>query len=511
MYKKKSNMLMSRGESSDKILDRSLEECFNELSEDIDMNMFLKNLKHLKDNMGTNPELVSAVKNKAAKKPPAPMPVQLSSRNMLKRQPVQSNRAEREEVSLADSRRQIVLPVHKIVIKNKSAEKLTDRMSKLEEIVKNKLIDEKERSRTREKMDESKFVDFYSRLENHKLKTQAKINIIKTKKNLEEREQMTFTPNINPKSANMGKNGLDVNAVDLRAKEEKIKHLQMEKQQKEEEKLKKECTFKPSINKIENDKPRSLNDLYKWKERMEVKINKTKNERENEMKKEYTFSPNINKSFNDRRDQGYENPGDRLYAIHKVKLNDKAYQQTKVERMGDNVKRANLKSVSRSFRQGSREPSRHSANTSFNNSRVSEPYRKSNLKGGEKVRLSSSRDITPKIQARFSSNMVSKPTPKLFNANKNSSQLDNSGISKDKLNIKKVSLKRSASKNFMEENVRKLREEERVRKEQKIAKETNKTQKRKYYNAKKDSKIRLGNLESIVKDMSEIESYFYVK
>lgn len=509
MYKKKSNILMENQISSEKLLDKSLEECFNNLSEDIDMTMFLKNLRHLKNNLGNDAELIEAVKSKNLV---TQQKYQIDGKNRQfsnKQQNIGSNRITKDNMPNVISKRQIELPVHRIVIKNKSAEKLTEKMSKIEDMLKNKLHEEKARSKTKEKMDEGKFENFYNRLESHKLKTQAKISIAKTKKNMEENDVMTFKPRINPNSANISKGLLDQSNFSVVNKDDRIKMLQQEKEQKEEELIKKECTFKPSINKGHNNGPRSLNDLYKWKEKMEHKMKQTKKEKEKEMKKEYTFVPNINKNGKERRDLEYDHSGARLYAIHMMKMDEKSINNERSQRVIDYSQHKKQKNMAHhSFRQNSRDISRRSSNTSANNTRVGDIGHKKAV-SGKKVWPASNRDITPKIQSKFMSN-VTKPMNKLFAVEENYSGLDNSGISKEKLKIKKLSLKRSQSKNFVEENVRKLREEEKMRKDMKIAKEkeTNKTQKRKYYNSKKDMKIKLNNLENIIKDVSDIESYF---
>lgn len=515
MYKKKSNMLMGGKLNSEKLLDRSLEECFADLSEDIDMTAFVKNLKHLKDNIGQNGELPQVVRQKHTPKPVAKEKEKQDKRVSQHTPKQKPTRPPMDDIKEAKSRRKVELPMHQVVIKNKSAEKLTEKMGKIGDLLKNKLKDEKERSRTREKMDGDKFANFYSRIESHQLKSQVKINILKTKKALEQKEATPFRPKINTSVPNTSNNRsfIDQSGISMITKEEKLRLLQQEKQEKEEEQLRKECTFKPRIRKLPNEPQRSLNDLYKWKERMDTKMIQNKHERDKEMKKVYTFSPNINRIASERRDEEYENPGDRLYSRHQIKMGEKSYNGGHNDRFIDHSQNKRVAyQHSQKYRQSSRNVSRRSSNTSANNSRISDIERKK-AENTNNVCRASNRDITPKIKAKFSSNVNQRPSSRLFDANENKPRLDNSGISKDNLNIKKLSIKRTPSPNFIEKNVRKIRDEEASMRELKIAKEkeSNKTQKRKYYNSKKDMKVKLGNLENMVRDMSDIEDYFDVR
>ena len=519
MYKKKSNMLMANQVSSEKFLDRSLEECFNELSEDIDMTMFLKNMRHLKDSVGNNVELINSAKRNSTTNTKSNNNARTNA--MLKKMKQKSNNKERKEShrDLKANKRegvpksQMQLPVQKVIIKNKSAEKLTNKMTKIEDVLKTKLNEEKERSKTKERMDEGKLTNFYNRLENHQLKTQAKINIIKTKKKQEEKEMMTFKPHINLNNVNVSKSFIDESAVNLTAKEEKIRRLQLEKQMQEEKLLQKECTFKPNIKRKAKDAPRSLNDLYTWKEQLEMKKNQNKQDREEELKKEYTFTPSINKGLNNKRDSTYENPGDRLYAIHKIKMNDKLATNEKDPKTIDyplNIKRMNV--VSQSLKQNSDVYSRRSINTSANNSYANESYKAKIRPENVKEIPSNNRNTSPRPSQKHMNRVNQKPMARLFDVEENKSISNISRNTNDQFKINKQSLNRSASKNFMEENLKRLKEEERLKKELKLAKEKekNQTQKKKYYNAKKDKKLKLNDLEDIVNDVNEIGSYFNV-
>lgn len=160
----------------------------------------------------------------------------------------------------------------------------------------------------------------YDRLNNYKKETEKKVEQLRQEKLTQEQQNTPFRPQLQKKRNKSRNSFIEENNDYLVKKEEKLLLKQRIHELEKDIDYQRNCTFKPRINTITKLSQRSVNDLYDWQKKTELKKQKVLQKKEQEFNKLYSFSPNINKKR--RRgdeEKGYSNAGERLYAQYKVK------------------------------------------------------------------------------------------------------------------------------------------------------------------------------------------------
>lgn len=137
---------------------------------------------------------------------------------------------------------------------------------------------------------------------------------------------MVFAPKINNSFQFDSKTFIDKLEQKNGIRRKKLEEQKEEYIQAQQEKFKKDCTFRPKINKSRSVKARKVEDMLRWKEELDKKLEQNKKE----MEVNYSFAPQINKTSVPKRVssiQDYDNAGDRMFKEHQMKQEQKKSEQ----------------------------------------------------------------------------------------------------------------------------------------------------------------------------------------
>ena len=474
-------------------IDRSLEDCLNGIDGDIDMGMFLNNLKELNDEQVIHSNTIHAMentevyKNQMRRKQEQADKEDRRKEKEMKRQAKAFRNKSKSNGKVEELGEPIKQPYScRVVIQNKSADILNRKIDNLNKIMKDKIETERGRAKTPKKITSNKFNKVYGRFQNHQLKAQAKLNALKSEKLMVEEKELTFKPKINKGKDSRARNFFDYADCRQMNREEKRRLKEIESKRREEEEEAKNCTFKPKIKEVEHIPQRSIADLYKWKNDLEYKKMKIQKKKEDALQKEHTFAPQINKNYQKKQIGEFNNAGERLYAIHNAKQKERLSRRkisgTSVKKLGKKRTVENPIDLGENSQENSLTMSRDELMGFTQN-----PNKKSTNKKKKQERVNF------------------RPADEIFNAD-----YDDKPYSTNKLEKTDEHLKLSST-NFMTKNRKKIKEtEKKIRRDKEELKKRVSRSKsgKKYYNAKKDKKVKIAELKSYVDDIADLKDCF---
>lgn len=482
-------MFMQEQETFGDTFNQSFEDHLENLNEDIDMNVFLKNLTDMKDGQRNTKKAIKAIsktnvfkqqltdKKKRKKKSEKKTPNKRILRNKSK---------SAKNLTVNRDRMEKNLDRFKVVVENKAADRLNEKVKEINGIMEDNIRNAKLRGKSPNTISLKKFDRVYDRLTGHKLRTEAKINNLKDEKVMQEVQEATFKPRINRGSRVYHKNIMEASNYHLHSKEERLKQKQQMLKEKKDEEYVEHCTFKPKINNGRIQK-RSINDLYTWQEEQKLKKKRIEQEYEVEQGKVASFTPTINTNYQKKQRDKYENVGERLYAIHKVK------NEEKEKRLKSKTPKKRRKSII--------------GNTSSINREMDEERDQVFVLDSNNPKQRKNKSITRVMSSQYirSTKLGHKPQT-MSKQNIFYTDMDNDYDDEQQS---------KSSKNFMRENKKRIKEREKKLKEmkkEKSEKKLRKTSKSRSYtkllNGKKDKRVKIGNIEDVMEGISDLNLHY---
>ena len=328
-------------------------------------------------------------------------------------------------------------------------------------------------------------------MEQSETKKKEKVRAMQNRKSSMENQELTFKPKINKYGNLYNRSFVDSSSKRL-DKEEKLRLKQLAKKKKEDEEIKKYCTFKPKINRSGKSANRSIKDMYNWKKELDFKMMLKQEEKEIVHQRDHTFSPAINRNFRKQSREQYGNAGERLYAIHKIKTEEKKQKQ----------------SVSRSKKQDREYYSSYKKSFKGFNSHYDEEdiiYGKSiNCDSETRYKTNSrKRDGSKGNGYGFMNNSNYRPSHEIFNT-----KLDNEEDMYHSYNTEWETDK-DFTKSSAKKQTNKLRESVNGDTGSKMydSKQKGKPNRKKYYNVKKDKKLKISDLKSYQDEFRDLQDY----
>lgn len=492
MQRKKTKKQTKQLNEKTKEMSHSILEFFDEMGEDFDPEEFLRNLKELKEDRSKKQSGVD--EKKAKKRQKISIHETDDSRREAKKTRKQTANKDKTK-SFKDMRtsfkaKDSFVPT-KVIIQNRVADRLNQQIDNISSIIENKISKERGNSRTPSVITKKKIKEMNDRFNNFQTKKKDKIRAMQNRKSSVEDQELTFKPKINKYGNLYSRSFIDSNSKRL-DKEEKLRLKQLAKKKKEDEELKKYCTFKPKINKSGRSPNRSVSDMYNWQKELDYKMMLRQEEKEIIHQRDHTFSPAINRNFRKQSRDSYKNVGERLYAMHKIKTKEKK-QKMSVSK-SKNQEREFYSNQKKSFK-------------GFNSHYDEEDiiYGKSiNCDNETRYKTNSRKNDSSKGNNYvFMNNSNYRPSHEIFNT-----RLENESDMYESYNTEMES-----ERDFMKSSSKKQTS--------KVGNSTNdesgsrtsegrfksKPGRKKYYNVKKDKKLKISDLKNYQKDFKDLQDY----
>lgn len=284
------------------VINKNIEQCFQNISSEVNMNEFIHNLQGLKEELAFNPKTIQFLKSDPSIK-----------QNQKLFKPKESPKSTKSQNKAKNTKRE--LP------RQDSRKSLEKKLGVLENDLQQKI--KRERSKNKRTLKEEEFNSFYERGLKYQQKSVEKQIVIKSQRDIDQSKELTFQPSINEKSKKRKlstNHFLQQNQEKFKQKMSKLEMIQKKMTEEENEKFQQNCTFKPSINKSREIK-RNLSNLMQWEDQVKVKKELIQSKAEEQFKQQCTFKPKINQYKHSNSQNIIKDTSQRLYQQSYRKIN----------------------------------------------------------------------------------------------------------------------------------------------------------------------------------------------